>query len=174
MTKQKVQYYVNMGSYKQLATGYKINEELAYSTLGKHKYITHVATGMQVVNGKESIKNLTEKALHLLESNQDVLLEKLTNNNLESLPVVESLLTREDEFEYIFGFRVPYSFLEINYEVEGYLDVIELDNKISTHAEYNHDISLNDNVLNIYGKRGLELVDFFTETEMLDLMLKGA
>jgi len=160
--KELIIYYAHMGTYKTTVYGRKINDKLAYHKIGNTKIITHLPTGMQIKMGEESTNKLAQESMAKLDDNEELVEKMQKDSNIHMMPIKDGDFTWINHFENVFKFNMPYDlFIDCKGKVFAILDVLKLDNKLQKRKKYNDSLSLNDNILNMYGKIGLEICNYF-------------
>ena len=159
---KKIQYYVSMmGQYKQIEHGYALDNEMAYSKLDGEFTITHLKTGLRVASGK-TLKAAKEIAKKLFAERGEIAKKNIAKYDVEKLPLKEDFVSWQIELEQLLDLRsfpvdVAYSSLTGKYM----LDIIKLDEILMKRKGYNHELSMKENVLNMYGERAVELIEKF-------------
>jgi len=169
--KELIIYYAHMGTYKTTTYGRKINDKLAYHKIGNTKIITHLLTGMKIKMGEESTNKLVQESMAKLDDNEKLVEKIQKDSNIHMLPIKDDYFTCINHFENVFKFDMPYDlFIDCKGKDFAILDVIKLDNKLQKRKKYDDTLSLDDNILNMYGKIGLEICNYFTTTNINNIV----
>lgn len=155
----KMKFYRNLGDSKVLDFGIKINDELVYTKDSGEYTIYHIQTGTRVCSNKK-LKDAKEKAVTLFVQNRELVEMKTKEIDINTLPVKMRMYSIEKEIKEIIKLKdIPVD--PVIYEIEGRMtvDFVELDKVISKKKLYNEDLSLNDNIVNMFGKRMIGLLN---------------
>lgn len=157
----KVEFYKNMGQFKLKDTGVKINDILIYTKDEKEYTIHHVPTGARVASDKK-LDKAKEKAFQLLESNKNILEERLKKIDLKSLPTEDELRNFECELVSILQVKqLPFEPFIYAIKKQLVIDFVSLDRIISNRNGYDNNLSLKDNIIKMYGEKTIQLLEKF-------------
>lgn len=158
----KLLYFINHGQYKTEVEGTRINENLVYTKNDKLYVVTHLPTGMKVIEGTK-LNKVKEEAVEILERNKEWASERMKKINLESLPTKEEFNEVISELLDVLDLsRLPYEPIAYAISSKLIIDYVELERQIKRKdVSYDDTKSLKDNVINLYGENTVKLLEKF-------------
>lgn len=157
---KKIKFHVNnCNQYKTIEYGYKIDEETVYSKLDGEYTITHLKTGMRISSGK-TLKEAKEKAVKLFAERGEIAKKNIERYDVSKLPLKECLLSMQNEVVQLLDLRsFPLDNFVAIHTGKFLIDILQLDNILMKRKNYDNELSMKENLKNMFGDRGLYLVE---------------
>lgn len=118
---------------------------------------------MKIIEGNLKEKGLENKAITLIDENKEKLQERIQEqtDNLKMLPTIEEVHQKLEEFLEEFGFYFPYDYMILGMTGNYVMDINKMELELEKQQGYDEENSMTQNIKNIYGKRAMELCEFF-------------
>ncbi|MCL1700813.1 hypothetical protein [Lysinibacillus sp. Bpr_S20] len=153
------EFYINFATYKVKDFGIQINNELIYTKNFGEYNIYHLPTGLKIKSGKK-LKSLINEVIEKMETDKEHVDNMIANTNLKSLPTKNKSYSKEREIIVTLKIKeIPIDNFIFATQGVFKIDFVQLDKILMKNKEYSNDLSMNENIIKMYGKDFLYTLD---------------